>query len=104
MLLPSCWGDVWHNPMTLDAMLKNFPSFQAITSSGTKKGDLFIADVNTQLKNKNVTTDIKVDTNSNVSLSSPVVLKFSCIQSLTLMICELKEAKGCIPVKPNSDS
>lgn len=40
---------------------------QAITSSGTKKGDLFLADVNTQLKNKNITTDIKVDTNSNVS-------------------------------------
>lgn len=39
---------------------------QAITSSGTKKGDLFLADVNTQLKNKNITTDIKVDTSSNV--------------------------------------
>ncbi|KAK6139287.1 hypothetical protein DH2020_026965 [Rehmannia glutinosa] len=41
-------------------------SMGAITSSGTKKGDLFIADVNTQLKNKNITTDVKVDTNSNV--------------------------------------
>lgn len=40
---------------------------QAITSSGTKKGELFLADVSTQLKNKNITTDIKVDTNSNVS-------------------------------------
>ncbi|KAF8408053.1 hypothetical protein HHK36_007194 [Tetracentron sinense] len=39
----------------------------AITSSGTKKGDLFLADVNTQLKNKNITTDVKVDTNSNLS-------------------------------------
>ncbi|OMO79215.1 hypothetical protein CCACVL1_13847 [Corchorus capsularis] len=38
----------------------------AITSAGTKKGDLFLADVNTQLKNRNVTTDIKVDTNSNL--------------------------------------
>ncbi|KAL3511166.1 hypothetical protein ACH5RR_030567 [Cinchona calisaya] len=38
----------------------------AITSSGTKKGELFLADVNTQLKNKNVTTDIKVDTSSKV--------------------------------------
>ncbi|KAL3631121.1 hypothetical protein CASFOL_024105 [Castilleja foliolosa] len=38
----------------------------AITSSGTKKGDIFIADVNTQLKNKNMTTDVKVDTNSSV--------------------------------------
>lgn len=40
---------------------------QAITSSGTKKGELFLADVNTQLKNKNITTDLKVDTASNVS-------------------------------------
>ena len=43
---------------------------QAITSSGTKKGDLFLADVNTQLKNKNITTDIKVDTSSNVTYFS----------------------------------
>ncbi|KAF7123357.1 hypothetical protein RHSIM_Rhsim12G0057500 [Rhododendron simsii] len=39
---------------------------KAITSSGTKKGELFLADVSTQLKNKNITTDIKVDTNSNL--------------------------------------
>nr|GMD64367.1 mitochondrial outer membrane protein porin of 34 kDa [Ipomoea batatas] len=38
----------------------------AITSTGSKKGDLFFGDVNTQLKNKNITIDIKVDTNSNV--------------------------------------
>ncbi|KAL0358036.1 UNVERIFIED_CONTAM: Mitochondrial outer membrane protein porin of [Sesamum calycinum] len=38
----------------------------AITSSGTRKGDLFLADINTQLKNKNITTDVKVDTYSNV--------------------------------------
>ncbi|KHN45480.1 Mitochondrial outer membrane protein porin of 34 kDa [Glycine soja] len=42
------------------------PTGVAITSSGTKKGDLFVADVNTQLKNKNITTDIKVDTGSNL--------------------------------------
>ncbi|KAJ0694436.1 putative Porin domain superfamily, eukaryotic porin/Tom40 [Helianthus annuus] len=42
-----------------------FRTMQAITSSGTKKGDLFLADVNTQLKRNNITTDIKVDTNSN---------------------------------------
>nr|DAD34796.1 TPA_asm: hypothetical protein HUJ06_005436 [Nelumbo nucifera] len=41
-------------------------SFQAVTSTGIKKGELFLADINTQLKNKNITTDIKVDTNSNV--------------------------------------
>ncbi|OVA00303.1 Eukaryotic porin/Tom40 [Macleaya cordata] len=38
----------------------------AITSSGTKKGELFLADINTQLKNKNITTDVKVDTNSRL--------------------------------------
>uniref|UniRef100_A0A5B6YUX8 Voltage-dependent anion-selective channel protein n=1 Tax=Davidia involucrata TaxID=16924 RepID=A0A5B6YUX8_DAVIN len=42
------------------------PTGVAITSSATKKGDLFLADVNTQLKNKNITTDIKVDTSSNL--------------------------------------
>jgi voltage-dependent anion channel protein 2 len=38
----------------------------ALTSSGIKKGELLSADVSTQLKNKNITTDVKVDTNSNV--------------------------------------
>ncbi|KAK6153024.1 hypothetical protein DH2020_012663 [Rehmannia glutinosa] len=44
------------------------PTGVTLTSTGTKKGELFLADVNTQLKNKNITTDIKVDTGSNVSL------------------------------------
>ncbi|KAJ6724586.1 VOLTAGE-DEPENDENT ANION-SELECTIVE CHANNEL, partial [Salix viminalis] len=39
-----------------------------ITSSGTKKGEFLAADVNTQLKNKNITTDIKMDTSSNVEV------------------------------------
>ncbi|KAA3459355.1 mitochondrial outer membrane protein porin of 34 kDa-like [Gossypium australe] len=43
------------------------PTGVAITSVGTKKGDLFLADVNTQLKSRNVTTDIKVDTSSNAT-------------------------------------
>ncbi|KAJ6771308.1 MITOCHONDRIAL OUTER MEMBRANE PROTEIN PORIN 3 [Salix koriyanagi] len=38
----------------------------AITSTGIKKGDLFLADISSQLKNKNITTDVKVDTNSNL--------------------------------------
>ncbi|MBA0660118.1 hypothetical protein Goklo_012170, partial [Gossypium klotzschianum] len=38
----------------------------AITSTGTKKGELLLADVNTQLKNKNITTDVKVDSRSNL--------------------------------------
>ncbi|KHG21511.1 Mitochondrial outer membrane protein porin of 34 kDa [Gossypium arboreum] len=31
-----------------------------------KKGDLFLVDVNTQLKSRNVTPDIKVDISSNL--------------------------------------
>ncbi|XP_065863070.1 mitochondrial outer membrane protein porin of 36 kDa [Euphorbia lathyris] len=38
----------------------------AITSSGIKKGELFLADVSSQFKNKNITTDVKVDTSSNL--------------------------------------
>ncbi|KAK9061742.1 hypothetical protein SSX86_018925 [Deinandra increscens subsp. villosa] len=52
------------------------PTGVAITSSGTKKGELFLADVNTQLKRNNITTDIKVDTNSNlfttITINEPV--------------------------------
>ncbi|XP_028806443.1 mitochondrial outer membrane protein porin of 34 kDa [Neltuma alba] len=42
------------------------PNGVVITSSGTKKGDLFLADVNTQLKRRNITTDIKVDSDSKL--------------------------------------
>lgn len=38
----------------------------AITSTGTKKGELFLADVSAKLVNKNIMTDVKVDTNSNL--------------------------------------
>lgn len=38
----------------------------AITTSGTKKGEFYLADIATKLQNKNITTDIKVDTNSRV--------------------------------------
>ncbi|XP_042509742.1 mitochondrial outer membrane protein porin of 36 kDa-like [Macadamia integrifolia] len=38
----------------------------ALTSTGVKKGDTLLADIATQIKNKNITTDIKVDTNSNL--------------------------------------
>ncbi|KAJ8441309.1 hypothetical protein Cgig2_024821 [Carnegiea gigantea] len=40
----------------------------AITSTGTKRGELFLADVSAKLVNKNIMTDVKVDTNSNVEL------------------------------------
>ncbi|XP_073124286.1 mitochondrial outer membrane protein porin of 34 kDa-like [Henckelia pumila] len=42
------------------------PTGVTLTSTGTKKGELFLADINTQLKHKNVTTDIKVDTGANL--------------------------------------
>lgn len=38
----------------------------AFTTSSVKKGDLVIGDILTQFKNKNVTTELKVDTNSSV--------------------------------------
>ncbi|PIA27970.1 hypothetical protein AQUCO_07400073v1 [Aquilegia coerulea] len=44
----------------------------AITSSATKKGDLFLADVNTQLKRGNITTDVKVDTNSRLYVTAKI--------------------------------
>lgn len=47
--------------------------FQAITSTGIKKGEAFLADVSSQLKNKNITTDVKVDTNSNVSCKGSLI-------------------------------
>ncbi|KAF7115423.1 hypothetical protein RHSIM_RhsimUnG0055400 [Rhododendron simsii] len=63
------------------------PTGVAITSSAVKKGDLFLADVNTQLKNKNITTDIKVDTSSNVSLFTfPVQLPVANLWQATLTV------------------
>ncbi|CAA3005810.1 mitochondrial outer membrane porin of 34 kDa [Olea europaea subsp. europaea] len=42
------------------------PTGVALTSTGTKKGELFLADINAQLKHKYITTDFKVDTSSNL--------------------------------------
>lgn len=44
----------------------------AFTSSGIKKGDTIICDVVTQFRDRNVTTDFKVDTNSNISTTVAV--------------------------------
>ncbi|KAA3484455.1 mitochondrial outer membrane protein porin of 34 kDa-like [Gossypium australe] len=44
----------------------SLPYPSVISATGMKKGDLFLADVNTQLKSRNVTTNIKVDTSSNL--------------------------------------
>ncbi|KAL4382871.1 hypothetical protein GQ457_15G005040 [Hibiscus cannabinus] len=38
----------------------------AITSTGIKKGELLLGDISTELKNKNITTNVKVDSNSNL--------------------------------------
>ncbi|KAM3339939.1 putative protein isoform X5 [Capsicum galapagoense] len=38
---------------------------KVLSSSGWKKGILFLDDVNAQLRNKNITTDIKLDSSSN---------------------------------------
>lgn len=38
----------------------------AITPSATKKGESLLADVNAQWKNNNITTDLKLDINSNL--------------------------------------
>ncbi|KAK1440819.1 hypothetical protein QVD17_06651 [Tagetes erecta] len=42
------------------------PTGVAITSSGIKTGELFLADIDTQLKRNNITTNITVDTVSNL--------------------------------------
>ncbi|KAK8526011.1 hypothetical protein V6N13_017082 [Hibiscus sabdariffa] len=44
----------------------------AITSTGIKKGELLLADVTTEMKNKNITTKVKVDTKSNLSTTFTV--------------------------------
>ncbi|KAF9604231.1 hypothetical protein IFM89_004937 [Coptis chinensis] len=44
----------------------------AITTSATVKGDLLLADLNAKLVNKNVTTDLKVDTNSRLTTTITV--------------------------------
>lgn len=57
-------------PSCLTSYIFFFPLpywLQTLTSSGSKKGELFLADINTQLKHNNITTDVKVDTSSNVS-------------------------------------
>lgn len=65
---------------------------QAITSTGIKKGEIFLADVSTQFKNKNITTDVKVDTNSNVSFRKSIVyfflvcLSMKCLPFVVFML------------------
>jgi myosin-crossreactive antigen len=63
------WGLTFLRWCVIMRMILTFlnPFMQAITTSSTNKGEILVGDINTQLKHKNVTTDIKVDTDSNVS-------------------------------------
>jgi hypothetical protein len=45
--------------------LLNF-SMQAITASSTKKADLILGEIQTQIKNKGITVDVKANSASNV--------------------------------------
>ncbi|EHA8587924.1 Mitochondrial outer membrane protein porin 1 [Cocos nucifera] len=40
---------------------------QAITASGTKKNELILGEIQSQLKNKNITVDVKANSDSNLS-------------------------------------
>ncbi|KAL5709979.1 hypothetical protein ACHQM5_020596 [Ranunculus cassubicifolius] len=55
-----------HSDLSFTVSLTCHGCYRAITSSGTKKGELLWADMSTQIKNNNITTDIKVDTNSRL--------------------------------------
>lgn len=50
---------------------------QAITASSTKKNDLIFGEIQSQLKNKNVTVDVKANSDSNVSIFVVVIFRFS---------------------------
>jgi hypothetical protein len=41
---------------------------QAVTASSTKKADLIFGEIQSQIKNKNITVDVKANSESNVSL------------------------------------
>ncbi|KAL0431694.1 UNVERIFIED_CONTAM: Mitochondrial outer membrane protein porin of [Sesamum radiatum] len=72
------------------------PTGVTLTSSGTKKGDLFLADVNTQLKHKNITTDIKVDTSSNVGLLSNSLFSLTIVVGTSILarLCGISSSVG----------
>ena len=42
---------------------------QAVTASSTKKADLIFGEIQSQIKNKNITVDVKANSESNVHLS-----------------------------------
>jgi hypothetical protein len=42
---------------------------QAVTATSTKKADLIFGEIQSQIKNKNITIDVKANSGSNVNLS-----------------------------------
>jgi voltage-dependent anion channel protein 2 len=54
---------------TKKSPIKSFTAYTstrlAFTSTGIEKGEIFLKDLNAQLNNNNITTNIKVDISSN---------------------------------------
>ncbi|CAN6895814.1 unnamed protein product [Brassica oleracea] len=61
-----------HNSDQKLSITTHSPAGVAITSTGTKKGDSLFGDVSLQLKQKNITTDLKVSTDSTVLITATV--------------------------------
>lgn len=68
------------------------PTGVTLTSAGTKKGDLFLADITTQLKNKNITTDFKVDTSSN--LLTTITIDEPCPGTKTILSFKVPDQRS----------
>lgn len=69
--------------------------FQALTSTAVKKGGLSTGDVAAQYKYKNALFDVRVDTESNVSCASFVVLHrsyFNLVHHLMISSCSIQIA------------
>ncbi|CAF2103717.1 unnamed protein product [Brassica napus] len=61
-----------HNSDQKFSITTQSPAGVGITSSGTKKGDSLLGDVSLQLKQKNITTDLKVSTDNTVLITATV--------------------------------
>jgi hypothetical protein len=54
---------------------------QAVTATSTKKADLIIGEIQSQIKNKNITVDVKANSDSNVNLPpSLLVSGIPCLE------------------------
>ncbi|XP_077215410.1 voltage dependent anion channel 4 [Tasmannia lanceolata] len=52
-----------------------------VTTTGVKRDQLFIGDINTQYKSGNTTVNVKVDTSSNISTTVTVDELFPCVKT-----------------------